>query len=163
IIERIDAFCDVMPRQRTNAEHHGPLVLFVPAGPGWPFYARPRRDRAPWQDSPGSVAQVRPVRARPRELLIPGSFWWSRPGAPGMEAAGPGAGLVVHTPPLLTLDTLAPPPPPPPHIAIRLLEPGDPELIRAWAVPGVAFGHPGTEIGEAGVIERDKIAADHDG
>jgi ribosomal protein S18 acetylase RimI-like enzyme len=32
-----------------------------------------------------------------------------------------------------------------------------------WAVPGVAFGHPGTEIGEAGVTERDKLAAGHDG
>jgi len=26
----------------------------------------------------------------------------------------------------------------------------------------VAFGHPGTAIGKAGVTERDKIAADHD-
>ena len=163
IIERIDAFCDVMPRQRANAEHHGPLVLFVPAGPGWPFYARPRRDRAPWQDSPVSVADVRRVRARQRELLIPQSFEWIEQVAPDMEAAATGSGLVVHAHPLLTLDTLAPPPPPPPHIAIRLLEPGDPELIRAWAVPGVAFGHPGTAIGKAGVIERDKIAADHDG
>ena len=30
------------------------------------------------------------------------------------------------------------------------------------AVPGVAFNYPGTEIGEASVTERDKIAADHD-
>jgi ribosomal protein S18 acetylase RimI-like enzyme len=30
-------------------------------------------------------------------------------------------------------------------------------------VPAVAFGHPGTAIGEAGPAERDKIAADHDG
>ncbi len=34
--------------------------------------------------------------------------------------------------------------------------------IQAWAVPGVAFAHPGSEIGRAGVVERDKLAADHD-
>jgi len=35
-------------------------------------------------------------------------------------------------------------------------------LDRIWAVPGVAFGHLGTGVGEAGPAERDKIAADHD-
>ena len=29
-------------------------------------------------------------------------------------------------------------------------------------MPAVAFGHPGTAVGLAGAIERDKIAADHD-
>ena len=42
-IERIDAFCDAVPRRRARAEEHGPLVLFVPTGLGWPYYARPRR------------------------------------------------------------------------------------------------------------------------
>ena len=42
-IERIDAFCDAVPRRRARAEEHGPLVLFVPTGPGLPYYARPRR------------------------------------------------------------------------------------------------------------------------
>jgi len=34
---------------------------------------------------------------------------------------------------------------------------------RFRAVPTVAFAHPGTEVGEAGTAERDKIAADYDG
>ena len=45
-IERIDAFCDAVPRRRARTEEHGPLVLFVPTGPGWPYYARPRRPPA---------------------------------------------------------------------------------------------------------------------
>ena len=45
---------------------------------------------------------------------------------------------------------------------MRIISPEDPDLILAWAVPGVAFGYPGTAIGEASVTERDKIAADHD-
>ena len=46
-MERIDAFCDAVPRRRARAYEHGPLVLFVPTGPGWPYYARPRRGRRP--------------------------------------------------------------------------------------------------------------------
>jgi ribosomal protein S18 acetylase RimI-like enzyme len=42
------------------------------------------------------------------------------------------------------------------------MSPEDPDLILAWAVPGVAFNYPGTAVGEASVTERDKIAADHD-
>ncbi len=159
VIERIDAFCDAMPRQRTHAQVIGPLVLFVPAGPGWPYYARPRVD----ERLPVRAADVRSVRARQRELLIPESFEWIEQTAPGMAAAAAAAGLLVHAHPLLVLGGLAPPPAVPPRSAIRVVGPSDPELDLVWAVPGVAFGHPGTDIGEAGVVERDKIAADHDG
>ena len=40
-IERIDAFCDAVPRRRARAEEHGPLVLFVPTGPGFPSTPAP--------------------------------------------------------------------------------------------------------------------------
>ncbi len=158
IIERIDAFCDTAPRRRANAEQLGPLILFVPAGPGWPYYARPRRDLR----TVVTVADVRRVRARQRELLIPESFEWIQEVTPGLATVAASAGLTVHSHPLLTLGTLAPPPDPP-RATIRVVRPDDPDLVTAWAVPGVAFGWPGTEIGEAGVIERDKVAAGHDG
>jgi ribosomal protein S18 acetylase RimI-like enzyme len=60
------------------------------------------------------------------------------------------------------LERLAPAPSLPPGFAVRIVVPDDPELLQAWAVPGVAFAHPGSEIGRAGVAERDKLAADHD-
>jgi ribosomal protein S18 acetylase RimI-like enzyme len=60
------------------------------------------------------------------------------------------------------LEELAPPPPLPPGAAVRIVAADDPELLQAWAVPGVAFAHPGSEIGRAGIVERDKLAADHD-
>jgi ribosomal protein S18 acetylase RimI-like enzyme len=160
-IERIDAFCDAAPRQWANAEPIGQLVLFIPSGVGWPYYARPRRDRL--TGAAISVADVRAVRARQRELLIPESFEWIEQASPDMAAAAAGAGLEVHTHPLMLLGTLVPPLTLPPRISVRVLTPDDPELIRAWAVPGVAFGHPGTEIGRAGATERDKVAANHDG
>ena len=158
MIERIDAFCDVVPRERTRAEAIGPLVLFVPVGAGFPYYARPRRgDRGPV-----TAAAVRAVRARQRELLIPESFEWVERTAPEMAAAAAAAGLAVHAHPLLALGALASAPPVPDLINVRIVSPEDPDLILAWAVPGVAFGHPGTAIGRAGVTERDKIAANHD-
>jgi ribosomal protein S18 acetylase RimI-like enzyme len=158
IVERIDAFCDAVPRQRARAEVFGPLVLFVPVGPGWPYYARPRVD----ERLPATAADVRSVRARQRELLIPESFEWIAQTAPGMAAAAADAGLRVHAHPLLVLGPLAPAPPVPPRNSVRVVVPDDAELDLVWAVPGVAFGHPGTAVGEAGVTERDKLAAGHD-
>ena len=172
-IERIDAFCDAVPRRRARAEEHGPLVLFVPTGPGWPYYARPRRPadppgvrRAPaGAGGPGGTVtaeDIRAVRARQRELLIPESFEWIDEAAPGMTAAAPGAGLAARAHPLMVLSALAPAPVTERGITVRLVSPGEPELDRICAVPAVAFWHPGTAAGLAGAIERDKIAADHD-
>jgi len=158
VIERIDAFCDAVPRRRARADEHGPLVLFVPTGPGWPYYARPRRGPRP----PVTAADIRAVRARQRELIIPESFEWIDQVTPEMAAAASAAGLEVHAHPLMVLSA------PraaalPPGTTVRAVAPEDAELDRIWAVPTVAFGHPGTAAGKAGPSERDKIAADYDG
>jgi ribosomal protein S18 acetylase RimI-like enzyme len=159
VIERIDAFCDAVPRCRARADEYGPLVLFVPTGPGWPYYARPRRGAR----SLISAGDVRAVRARQRELIIPESFEWIEQVAPEMASAAAAAGLEVQTHPLLVLSSPPEAPAPPPGVTVRVVAPEDQELDRIWAVPAVAFGHPGTAVGEAGPAERDKIAADHDG
>ncbi len=159
VIERIDAFCDAVPRRRARAIKCGPLVLFVPAGPGWPYYARPSRGARP----PVTATDVRAVRARQRELIIPESFEWIEQIAPEMAAAAADAGLQVQPHPLMELAGPAPAPALPAGITVRVVAPEDPELDRISAVPAVAFGHPGTAAGEAGPAERDKIAADHDG
>jgi ribosomal protein S18 acetylase RimI-like enzyme len=162
VIERIDAFCDAVPRRRARADEHGPLVLFVPTGPGWPYYARPR----PGARSRITAADVRVVRARQRELIIPESFEWIEQTAPEMAVAAAEAGLEVQPHPLMMLSAVPAVPAAsalPAGVTVRAVTPEDPELDRIWAVPAVAFGHPGTATGEAGPVERDKIAADHDG
>jgi ribosomal protein S18 acetylase RimI-like enzyme len=159
VIERIDAFCDVVPRRRARADEHGPLELFVPTGSGWPYYARPKRGSRP----PVTAADIRAVRARQRELIIPESFEWIEQTAPEMAAAAAEAGLEVWAHPLMVLAGPAQIPPPPPGVTVRIVAPEDTELDRVWAVPTVAFSHPGTSVGDAGPAERDKIAADHDG
>jgi ribosomal protein S18 acetylase RimI-like enzyme len=158
IIQKIDAYCDTQPRERARAEEYGPLVLFVAVKPGFPYYARPRGGAR----GPVTADDVRAVRARQRELGLPESFEWIEHCAPEMAAAAAAAGLQVRRHPLLVLAALAPAPPAPAATDVRIVPPDDPQLIQAWAVPGVAFGHPGGEIGRAGVLERDKIAADHD-
>ena len=163
-IERIDAFCDAVPRRRARADEFGSLVLFTPTGPGWPYYARPRRGPRP----PVTAADIRAVRARQRELIIPESFEWIEQVAPEMAAAATEAGLVVRAHPLMVFALFSPPGPPPlpplpPGVTVRAVGPEEGEIDRIWAVPAVAFGHPGTAAGEAGVPERDKIAADYDG
>jgi len=114
------------------------------------------------------MTDIRAVRARQRELIIPESFEWIERIAPEMAAAATAAGLDVQRHPLLVLAGVAQAslsvlPPLPPGISVRAVAPEDPELDRIWAVPAVAFSHPGTAVGEAGEAERDKIAADHDG
>jgi ribosomal protein S18 acetylase RimI-like enzyme len=159
VIERIDAFCDAVPRRRARADEHGPLVLFVPTGPGWPYYARPRPGRRPRI----TAADIRVVRARQRELIIPESFEWIEQTAPEMAVAAAEAGLEVQPHPLMMLSAAPAVSALPAGVTVRAVRPEDPELDRIWAVPAVAFGHPGTATGEAGPVERDKIAADHDG
>jgi ribosomal protein S18 acetylase RimI-like enzyme len=159
IIERIDAFCDAVPRRQARGDERGPLVIFVPTGSGWPYYARPKLGPRP----PVTAADIRAVRARQRELIIPESFEWIEQSAPEMAAAATEAGLEVQAHPLMVLTEPVPVPPLPPGITARIVAPEEAELDRVWAVPTVAFGHPGTAVGEAGPAERDKIAADHDG
>ena len=159
VIERIDAFCDAVPRSRARAEVHGSLVLFVPTGPGWPYYSRPACGSRP----PVTTGDIRAVRARQRELIIPESFEWIEEVAPEMAGAAAGASLEVQTHPLMVLSGAAEIPPLPAEITVRVAGAEDPDLDRIWAVPSVAFAHPGTAAGEAGPAERDKIAADHDG
>jgi ribosomal protein S18 acetylase RimI-like enzyme len=158
IIGRIDFFFDAVPRQNARTEEIGPLVLFVPVGAAHPYYARPRVGPR----GPVSAADVRSARARQRELLIPESFEWIEQAAPEMAAAAASAGLRVHAHPLLVLGELAPPPALPPRVSAGVLDADDPDVVPAWAVPAVAFGHPGTAVGAATVTERDKITANHD-
>ena len=158
VITRIDRFCDTVPRQRARAEQHGPLVLFVTEGPGWPYYARPKqrpRGRI-------TVADVRRVRACQRELGIPQSLEWIEQVAPDLTEAAAGAGLEVTTHPLMVLDTPPRRTQAPAGMAVRTVRWDEPDLARIVAVPDVAFAHPGTDVGPAGSAERDKLAADKD-
>ncbi|MFG2490619.1 GNAT family N-acetyltransferase [Streptomyces caniferus] len=92
LLERLEHYYDAVPRSGARPENFGALTLFVRAGQGWPFSARPALGRR------GEVraADVHRVRLRQRELGVPESFEWVAETAPALQAAVEQAGLFVR-------------------------------------------------------------------
>jgi ribosomal protein S18 acetylase RimI-like enzyme len=151
LLDRIDAYCDAVPRSAARAEDFGPLVLFVRDGPGWPYYARPARGAG----EPGPADVVR-VRSRQRELCIPEAFEWVADVSPGMRAPAEAAGLKPVDHPLLVLRR---PVGGPATADVRLIGPDDEQLPEIAAVAPIAFDNPGTAVGHAGADELAATAA----
>ena len=150
LLQRIERYYDAVPRSRADVEHIGPFALFV-ARAGWPYYARPRY-AAGSQVTPDDV---RAVLTRQRELGVPQAFEWVDEVTPGLSAAVAEAGVPVTRCPLLVLGGS----PRGSGAAARMLDPTVEadlaDLPKARAAVSVAFGHPGTAPGPAGLAERD--------
>ncbi|MEV7419394.1 GNAT family N-acetyltransferase [Streptomyces sp. NPDC089919] len=155
-LDRIERYYDSVPRVGgARAEDFGPLTLFVQEDPqGWAYYARPVLGGG----GPVTEADVRTVLARQRELGVPAAFEWVAETTPGLRAAVEAAGIPVHAHPLMVLDPAAEPLPP--HPEVRLFGADDPLLRAAVTVPMLAFGAPGTALGEAGPAELAQQLAD---
>jgi ribosomal protein S18 acetylase RimI-like enzyme len=151
LLDRIDAYCDAVPRTAARAEEIGPLVLFVPEGSAWPYYARPKRG-----GPRPTVDDVRRVRERQRELGEPESFEWIAEVSPGLIEVARAAGLEVAEHPLMALDE--PVPASIDDAELRLVTPDD-DLALLGAVLEVGFSNPGTARGEVGVAELERRAA----
>ncbi len=145
LLAAIERYYDAVPRAVARAEAIGPLTLFVNAGPGWPYYARP---------TPGATAfaaaDVARVRERQRALGVPESVEWVAETTPGLRAAVAGAGLAVQAHPLLVLDRVARRRAPVPDGADVGLATPDDDLALLAAMARVGFGVPGTALGEVG-------------
>jgi ribosomal protein S18 acetylase RimI-like enzyme len=164
LLTRIEAYYDAVPRTAARAEGIGPFTLFVNAGPGWPYYARPSLGATAF-----TADDVTRVRARQRELGVPESFEWVAETTPALKAAAEAAGLAVVEHPLMVLaaDGHAPesvPDRPLPRavldgIAIRFVTPDD-DLATLSAVGRVGFGAPGTAAGSEGIERLAAFAAE---
>ena len=156
ILQRIDAYCDAIPRAASRVEELGALRLFVRTAPGFPYYARP----VPGGATP-TGEEIAAVLARQRELGVPEALEWVHDLVPDLLEVARESGLEVLEAPLMVHRDDAPRRPErPPGIAVRLLEPGDRALAASNAVGRVGFGHAGTAPGEAGTVERDALAAE---
>jgi ribosomal protein S18 acetylase RimI-like enzyme len=156
IVERIERYYDAVPRSACRVEEHGPLVLFVNLGAGWPYYARPR----PGDRSRMTARHVGAVRARQRQLGLPEAFEWVAEVTPSLRPAAEAAGLHVHEHPLLVLDRDSwRPAPPPEGVELRRLAPDAPDLGLARTVANLAFAEAGTAAGETGRPELVAAAA----
>lgn len=173
LLARLEAYYDAVPRTAARAETVGPLTLFVTDGPGWPYYARPRLGAATV-----GTEDVAAVRRLQRALGAPEAFEWVAETTPDLKRAAQAAGLAVAELPLMAVDQ----PrevrsvPPPDGVELRLVTPED-DLALVTAVAQVAFGAPGTAVGDAGLdalagpaaelaplrlaFMRDRLAAGH--
>jgi ribosomal protein S18 acetylase RimI-like enzyme len=154
LLARLDRYFDAVPRGVTRTEEIGPFTLFINQGDGWRYYARPR---------PGETSftgdDVHAVLGRQRELDQPRQFEWVIDVAPGVRGAVADAGLDIEDRPLMAMaagDFVHTPTPE--GAQIKLLAPDD-DLARATAVAMIAFGEPGTSIGETGVERLPEVAA----
>jgi ribosomal protein S18 acetylase RimI-like enzyme len=163
VFVRLERFYDAVPRDAAVAEDIGGFVLFVRAGEGWPFYARPRLGA----DTP-SAADITAVRRRQRELGVPEAFEWVHESSPDLLAVARSAGLDVLLAPLMVLETAALVPDlPVPGATIRFLDPAAAgfaaDLRAARAVSRLGFSTPATAVAltttpaapPAGPAERD--------
>ncbi|MFC4946390.1 GNAT family N-acetyltransferase [Pseudonocardia sp. GCM10023141] len=141
VLERIDRFCDTVPRAWASATDIGPLRLFTRNGKGWPFYARPVPGGGPI-----TMADVQRVRERQRELGVSEAFEWVYAVAPSMADAAEAAGLEALVCPIMVLDGIPKSPDLPRGYTARLLGPADGDLGAAVhtlnSVAAAAFGAP---------------------
>jgi GNAT superfamily N-acetyltransferase len=155
LLERIEQFYDLVPRNGATAEPHGALTLFVGQDAGWPYYARPTLGHP----GPVTAADVGAVRARQRELGVPEALEWVFDTSPTVADAASAAGLAVQRCPLLALcGTPVSPGCAPDGVEVALVDPDDPGLPSIRAVADIGFGTPGTARGVAGPTERDTAA-----
>ncbi|MGZ3143374.1 GNAT family N-acetyltransferase [Lentzea chajnantorensis] len=138
-----------MARPGSRVEEHGELTLFLQAGDGYPYYARPR-----FPGGRPSVADVLAVRERQRSLGVPEALEWVHETTPDLLAVAREAGMDVLQAPLLVLDP-ARLPEPHPHVRVLGTRPAE-----VTAVAALAFSSPGTAAGETGAAERDAALAE---
>lgn len=157
LLARIESCYDAIPRDQARAEEHGPFVLFVREGPGWPFYARPQ----PAATGSATVSDVIQVRDRQRRLGIPEAFEWVHELVPNLLPIVEEAGLSVLRAPLMVFDPDAEPPRRTTGTTtVRLVDPTTADfaedLAIVQAVTSVAFHAPGTASGPAGPTARER-------
>ncbi|HET6317706.1 MAG TPA: GNAT family N-acetyltransferase [Chloroflexota bacterium] len=134
-----------MPRTAARVETIGPFTLFVNKhSGGFPYYARPSLGASEF-----AVDDVNKVRERQRQLDIPETFEWVHETTPALASATLGSGLALHRHPLQVLEREWPVSSVE-GITIRLVTADEADLARISAVSRIAFGSPGTAVGEEG-------------
>lgn len=137
LLERIDAYCDLVPRAVARGEVHGPFTVFVTDGGGsWPYAARPR----PGAERSVTAADVRAVCAVQREHGVEVSLAWVHEAQPGLAGVAIEAGLAVVRHDLMVLRGEGVGAPDVPDVTIGWMTPQHPRLGAVNAAIGAAFG-----------------------
>ena len=156
LLERIEAYCDAVPRPAADVEEHGALTLFVSRIP-WRFYAG-RGSASPRTSAPTTS---RPYARASASSGVREAFEWVHETTPSLAGARAAAGLEVTRVPLLALDAGALAPRRRPTAStVRMLAPDDPALAArpGGRRAGVRRARRGARR-RAGPAERDRAVA----
>jgi ribosomal protein S18 acetylase RimI-like enzyme len=153
-IERIDRYLHAVPLSGANPHEIGPFTLFR-SNTVASYYARPRPGAG--VERPAiALSDLDHLRDRCLAFGVPLELEWLVETAPELAAVATAAGLTVVEHPLLVVRSEAfVPAPLRPEVTVRIVEPDPHTLAAARAVMDVAFSHPGTEVGPAGLVARD--------
>lgn len=157
LLRTIDAYLDAVPRTATVGETIGPFELFVNAGGGWRFYARPALGATVFRDF-----EITAVVERQAALGQPQSLEWVVGVTPGVGPAAVAAGLAVVERPLLSLPAETQPRGPLPDGVVVRLASAEDDLAMVTAVAELGFGSPGTTVGPIGVEALPAAAGEID-
>ena len=80
LLDRVDAYLDVVQRDAADVEDVGPFTLFVSRAP-YPLYARPRRGLS----APLTAADLDAVASRCAEVGMPLALEWVEEVAPSLR------------------------------------------------------------------------------
>lgn len=159
VLLELERYFDAVPREHARVEEVGPFTLFAGDPEGWTFCARPRLSGAPSGVSPTpyDASSVRDVLRRMSDLGLPPVIEWVHEVTPDLLAAVLADGtLEVEEIPLMVLAPGQATASPAADVTVRVVGPSDLDaLAQARAVAALAFAAPGTEVGDAGVAERD--------
>jgi len=129
LLQRIEAFHDLVPRANARTEKISPFTLFVPDS-GFPYYARPTTGVR----SSATQADIVAVLERQQALNIPQAPEWLHDVSPDVLSAADAAGLSVHRCPMMVLGTEPSPVTADPNIEVRIVGADEPDLLAATRV-----------------------------
>jgi ribosomal protein S18 acetylase RimI-like enzyme len=159
ILARVDGYLHLVPLSGARAHEIDRFTLFR-STTAWSYYARPRPPEASGPTTDFTATDIERLWTRCRELRVPLSLEWVHQLAPSLAGAAVAAGLVVVEHPLLVLRPADfRPAAGPAGVSVEIVAADRTALVTARAVADVAFGVPGTQVGEAGAGERDGTAA----
>lgn len=158
VLDRIDAYCDAVPRSAATVEVVGSFTVFLGTG-AWSYYVRPTRGM-----QPVAADLVAALRRQADAGQVPSLEWIEerRSTRSPLAACASAAGLEVALQPLMLFARLAPPTPAAPPGSspdLRMVDADEDGLAAMLAVQSIGFGAGGTDVRPEIANELDDAAA----
>jgi ribosomal protein S18 acetylase RimI-like enzyme len=141
-LDGLERYYDAVPRDSARTEQIGALTLFVADHSAHDYYGRPSIGATDI-----TADDVRTLLDRQRALGIARTMEWVGEVTPSLASAARAAGMQVNEHPLMMLVRALEVPSH--EVSARVLGADDADVPVAIAVAHLAFGEPGTQVGQA--------------